>query len=80
MNALEKGVSIDVAKGLLYNSHSNNSLNLAINGITYFSKRGPEFYRANMTEISKKTEKALQKLEKDNAKWEEMYTKNQLAQ
>ena len=67
MEALELGKTIEEATKIADDAnHSGASWGMMMRIVTTFSKRGPEFYRANHAEISPKAEEFLQELEREN--------------
>jgi len=73
MDALEQGKSVEEATEIAESmGHSASSWNAMMNVVLYFSKRGPEFYRVNVKDISPKTEDFVQELEADNKIYESM--------
>lgn len=71
MEALEQGKTIEEATKIVNKEkHSACSREMVMNIVTLFSKKGPEFYRANNKNITPKMEKVLQGLENENHRYE----------
>ncbi len=73
MDALEQGKSVKEATEIAESmGHSGMSWNMMMKIVLHFSKRGPEFFRANVNDISAETEQYLQKVEAQNKLYESM--------
>lgn len=71
MESLEKGEDIKTAIRIAEKAeHSGASWFITLGIVTNFSKRGPEFYRANNKNIEPEIERLLQKIENDNKHYE----------
>ena len=79
MEALHKGKSTAEATKIAEEAnHSGFSWSMMMKIVTVFSKRGPEFYRANHEgEIDHKTEEFLQQLETENKQYETAQSKSE---
>lgn len=77
MEALNKGLNTNKIKKMIHTLDcSESGFSITRNIVTYFSKRGPEFFRDTYDEkIDTATTKTLNKIENRNKKLEQLHTR-----
>lgn len=77
MEALNEGLNTNKIKKIIHTFDcSESGFSITRNIVTYFSKRGPEFFRDTYDEkIDTATTKTLNKIENRNKKLEQLHTR-----